>query len=431
MNSLNSQQQYIQTFSNNASPGINHSLHLATLPIHPQSHWSSLQINPGSEISNQTATTTPTTNLPSTQINPAILHTPSHPPHQSSIYSTYPSNMGNSHSLTANSTQLHCVPNMHMKSDNSGIDVYENNAPAILSTPNINSNGSNSSGTAMTQLPTVHMTNNGYMPQMMEVIWPSATNYCANSNVTLNNAINSSNTINNYGSVNNSKSHQTTSSNRSASSAPLSNSNNHNSYSKSTYSSSQSNNHLSNSILSTTTSSAVNANNSIYVSSKDKFANSRYNNSSYCPSHKKMYNGNSSHFGYGNAPKSKIVNGNVINNGGNTPRYSNSTDTSSDQPMSDYSSSSQVSKQQYYSKLSANSSNVSCSIGRSVTSITTTNVAQNFVTKTVNGVQIYALANNSESSPNSLLVTESSSNNTPPNTPGVLSNNASVISFKT
>lgn len=421
---MNGQQQYIQ-FSSTTSPGISHpSMHLATLPMHPQSHYPSIQMNPGTEISNSTVSTTaaaaPSTNMPSgvsTQLNPAILHTPTHAAaHQTApLYANYASTMANSHSLTSNSSQLPCVQNLHVKSDSTGMEIYDNNPPqAILNTPGINANGSaGSSGP-----PQLHLANNGYMPQMMEVMWSPpqpTTTYGSNMN-----------NISNYQVNGSSGGSKTIPPNRTSSSSSSNNATSNGQYSKPVQAHNSSNSHSANSsnlpTPATTNSSNGSSNSSNCVTSKDKPAplpqlssNPRYNVSSYCPSHKKMYNGNGGNGGYSSssiATKSKLINGNVINN--NSIRYSNSLD--SDQSP-DYG----LKPVPAYKTMNAPQINRNAVINSSPL------IAQNFVTKTVNGVQIYALAGN----PADCSSAEATVNPTsPPATPGSGNVASNTISYK-
>lgn len=509
-----SSQQYIQYSSTSPAMSSHPSgMHLAaaSMPMHPhhphhQSHLSSMQSGGAPEMNSTSGGLAPagTSNLspvggPGGQMSAALLHHAHHThPHQAYASHAYQANLA--HSLASNGGQLCGMPGMHLKADGTPLEMMDPNVSAGMM------NGMNGSmaGTNASMPTTVHLTSNGYVPQMMEVIWqpsshlPNAaylstappvpsqappplqlhpisnpTNgapYGASVNGgsgtsngnskplsgSNNRSISSQSSVNGVNSncnpsstTGNNASYPTksahTSSSTSASNSAVATAaatanglmpNGYSSSSSSTLSpannasgtgvGSNSASNLANSSSgvgggnSNTSSNQSNTNstpNSSTLTStcKEKAPNGRHSSSSYGPSHKKMYNGtgsNSSH-NYGNTSNNNInstKSTKVMNGTGGGARYqqvnSSLTDSSSAEPSP---TEPPHKHQQHFPKAASgqpgvapqaqSSSSVSSSrvSGGLASAATLSNAnAQALVTKTVNGVQIYALAGSSD-----------------------------------
>lgn len=441
MNSPNNQ-AYV-SYSNSAPSALSHpSMHLSSgMSMHPhQSHLASLQLNSEMAANANSVAQSGLSSGANAQMNAALLHHAHHShSHQASsaMYANYQANMAAAaaHSLAANSGQMACMPGMHLKSDGTGMEMLDNVSASMMNGMNGNTAVSSS---ALASLPaTVHISSNGYMPQMMEVIWPSshlpnAPVYCTGS-APLHLSSNSSasgvygSTLGNCNSKTQSNMHGSNA--RSISSLPTvsCSTSSNNAYSKSSHNANLPNGHSSTSssnvsaangnATAATPNSGSTSSNQSNNSSKEKgpqAAIARHSasssSSSYGPSHKKVYNGNgnvNSHSTYSNnnANKSKPMNGNLGNGSARYPL--NSTDsTMSESPLcseppAPYSAPKQQppQQQQQYSKQPATpiphtSSLASISPPKVNGSVIGSPPA--FVTKTVNGVQIYALAGNGD-----------------------------------
>ncbi|KAJ6222202.1 hypothetical protein RDWZM_000747 [Blomia tropicalis] len=442
----------------------NHTLTLSSQPS---------QMNQMSDMSNLNGAGNMTQGSGS-QMGSALLQHHPHS-HQTALYNYPTSLVPGTHAMANNNGNgMTCVPaNMHLKADGSGnIELMDNVQPALLNGHVMSNNGSNNPVSNVTTIPsTMHIGGNGYMPQMMEMaIWPG-THLATNSGTYCGPSV-QPNGVNYGGHSNgpNTGAHHSNHINGNRN-GPLAHSTpatviSNNPYQKTTgqhNSVNMSNGHSPNPSSSSSTISATmsgflssnssnglggnqanhNHNHSSISSSSsssmkgggDKGSNGRNGSSSYSSSHKKMYNnmnGNNQHYSNNNCSntsKSKLINCNIPVNGNSRyhqtkPAVTN--DIIEQVPEKVQHHSTRSGKQQPPSSMINGRSNVTngssnMSSSSSSSSSSVTNSSQSFITKTVNGVQIYALANNGSES------IDSSANNNIPNSPLVVHSPPTVI----